>query len=798
MPWNIITQLVLTVVVGLIQRRIQKRAQAKARARALDAAAIELRVEDSGHPQVLLYGHTAVRGRPVFVETQDDRPAALRGSPRRPIGWAPDPDALGSAGAMPIQSSPDGFDPPGAGDDDEFNQWLFAQYMLGIGQCEPIAANTSQVIRAVWVDEFDFPVGPGRHHGILQLVTPFAGQARAAVTAAIEGRTAASIFANRTRVEMEAWWRRDEHNPWTGIPDLYIALQGRRIPPPTILTSGGTAPSWSASPVRVLLDYMLGGATRPAGSAYADDEGFGWRVRVEDIDAASIVAAEALRVAQSPTAIWSMPFPPDMAAATGETHDTWGSYYMANGWVSASDDGRAETRKIFPGWLTERYQFDGQVSTDTDPREGMRRILDSMPGALLFWSFAGKWKLVLPDPDVVPDEAHALDDDVLVRLPRAVWPDVKDKLNFVKGKYVSAELRFRAHTHVWPAHPVPAVPPDGGQLLEDVIDLPGCIGRHHAISRMATYVLTSRRITFEVETTLAGVVYEPGDVVPLRSRAAGIDVPVRILEVAPTDRSTVEIKALHWVPYDWRMWANVPPRVPEPPRIDGGVCYNHFGRRHETARYNLVSRIPATAIGVRVQIQGAGGAGGPALPTVSPGPEPAVRSPANITQLELSTATGIFQIDVPAGSAGASGGQSSSPEPAVPEGGLGAEVPRVLNDSGIARLVNPVSRGGKNGSADGAGAAGVGSVCGSSGRGGRGGAPLPPSPLPPALPNFAGGGGAGGGSGAYWAGDVLWSERPTALNLGIADSSRPKDSTVFGNQAEPGEPGAVLLLWLYP
>ena len=605
MIWGFVLQIGISIVSSLLIRRQQQRAAARAREAARDAAAIEARIETAGTPVPLLYGYAGTRGILVFAQTLDNQVEDLF------LANENDPAAFPGGKRTAGQIIKDGKRRTG-----DKRQFLFAQLVLGIGRhgtfevpAPTSGTNVSGVeasitpgptrahlcIGEVWMDDFS-DRSPSRFDDQWQLTTPAFGTARKAVSAVLRPipvpagiagglfgdlarqvalllarigrrtRTPESRFRGFTRADLEAWFDRDD--PVFGqIPEPYMATLGRVVPYVTDAEELSTDLVFSTNPIWVLLDYMLGGV--------ASDEFFGPRIPVEEIDLANFSAAAAIVEREKPSDLAARRFPADFQDVLGVEFDTWGEYFDAALSADGETQGGAAT---LPGMQAAyrgavaigRYHYDGSISTETDYREASRGILEAIPGALPFRSLEGKWKVAVPDPELDTSAVPTIGADVLVGLPIRAWPDAKDRLNGAKGRYVNADRGFSRDVVVFPSTEVmrrALLEEDGGQPLRETIDLPGASNPIHAYARLASHVLVSRRVRYEWETTIWGIVFEPGDVANLDP---GLwSALVRITDIELTETNTVRMKGIGFHPVDYRfqMWPIPGSRLRLPPSM---------------------------------------------------------------------------------------------------------------------------------------------------------------------------------------------------------------------------------------
>ena len=578
MAWNFLFQLAVTIVSSAILRRQQKRAAERARNEALDASAVEVRPEYAGEPVPLLYGFGGVRGIIAYTETIDSQPLALyRGNE---VDAAAFPGGKRTAGQ--VRNRKDGG--RGRGPAGGAREFLFAQLVIGIGQLATFAINlpvpiggsrlslndvtnasgvagtiaadhttAHMSIGEVWMEGYSDRERTPQYDTEWQLTTPAFGVARQAITTIYPERTSESRFRGFARMEIEAWFARGI-NVWGATPAPFVAVLGRVLPDITAANELAADLTFSSNPIRVLLDYMIGGVEK--------DEMFGPRVPVAEIDLASFRAAITLAATGGPTDLLDdgdeapPPPSPNFQSLFGRRFATWLRYFILalNRPAPEPTVNLNRMNDSFRGALTVgRYHFDGQISSETDYREATRRILDAVPGAYLFWSLAGRWKVSVPDPDLDLTKVPTIGADILTALPVRTWPDVKDRLNGAKGRFVNANLEFAQDVVEFPATwelRTMLLAEDGGRPLRETIDLPGASNPVHAYSRLATHVFLSRRPSYRWETTIVGLVYEPGDVVRLDPGLWSAHVRISAWEL--TERNTIAFEGTEFVPTDFR------------------------------------------------------------------------------------------------------------------------------------------------------------------------------------------------------------------------------------------------------
>jgi hypothetical protein len=92
------------------------------------------------------------------------------------------------------------------------------------------------------------------------------------------------------------------------------------------------------------------------------------------------------------------------------------------------------------------YEFNGLLSTESDYRNNIETILNTMDNALLLWS-EGQYKLSLAYPEReedIPIVATITDDDILENNINIIWPDIESKYNNVEVTYRNSSQNFKS------------------------------------------------------------------------------------------------------------------------------------------------------------------------------------------------------------------------------------------------------------------------------------------------------------------------------------------------------------------
>ena len=322
-----------------------------------------------------------------------------------------------------------------------------------------------------------------------------------------EHRTAAATFTDMSYVTIVN--RLNVDNPKFAnrpYPDFFV--KGRRIRSIAEESLGGE--SFGRTVPRVLLDYLT-------------NEDYGAGLSDDDIDLESFAAAEAI-------ASTTVAPPEPMENSTGMPNASAEPFY--------------------------RYTYDGHVPTSEEHGAAILKILEHMPGAILFRSADGKYRLSVQD-SITRSENQSLgtiDDNLLIRSVEIIYPDSTVKLNRMTATFSNVMKDYAQDSIVYPLVGS-ALESDYRQLdndvvLEENVQLSGCIDPYHASAICANRIAMSRRTIYRFETSYSGFIYEPGDVVLLEDSVQELSAYVRIQSVKPREDGTIAFEALQFVPGD--------------------------------------------------------------------------------------------------------------------------------------------------------------------------------------------------------------------------------------------------------
>ena len=204
-----------------------------------------------------------------------------------------------------------------------------------------------------------------------------------------------------------------------------------------------------------------------------------------------------------------------------------------------------------------RFQFDGEVPSDSSPAEGLSTILQSAPGALQARDNRGKLRFDVPDTSIgVGDAGYVqgeITDDHLLAHPAVKHPRSTESANSVTVTFPNAALDLHEDQIVAPtpgsalANALVAL---DGEEIPTEITLDGVIDPELAHSAGLNYLMQRRRPRLTFVTTLSPFRFVEGCRVRLHSEASELDMVVRILTKQVVNR-TIVWSAIQYDPVDY-------------------------------------------------------------------------------------------------------------------------------------------------------------------------------------------------------------------------------------------------------
>ena len=509
----------LALTAGSIAYQAYSNRKIKKKIRALQEQnrGVTIRTSPASGNIPICYGYTAVEGKSVYAVTSRVFPSS--------------PGELGSLKSSSGVS--------------KFLEYLMSQYV--------ICADEIDAVLDLYINDVPYTsdgVSQVCTHEFLQSMISGPGEAFVNAAEVDEDRSAAAGFK---LAHITGFYRYDEDDPifGGGIPRLLVFLRGRKIRAvsSSSITSGRTF--HNSSPL-VLLDYMT-------------DNIFGMDQSDSDINTSSWSSSHS----QSGTAVqgaggfYTDPYPSDLNTLNGTSYTTWAQYFTELG-LTPSDSG-------FTGWhgvnLTtlNRHEFNGNLLDPGDRIGTLNEILQTMPGADLFRSFLGQWKLVVPERGNRNEATQAgskeINEDHILAPVAKSWPNTSTRLNQAVVQFNNALNDFSTDTITWPLSESTAhtklKEEDGNLNLVEQIYVDGVNNIYHASSVAYSTVMQSRRPRYSIVGIGLLCLYEPGDIVKLVVPTQGIDEYIKIGKVTLTisgDGSLeTSLEAIQFVATDYAM-----------------------------------------------------------------------------------------------------------------------------------------------------------------------------------------------------------------------------------------------------
>ena len=192
-----------------------------------------------------------------------------------------------------------------------------------------------------------------------------------------------------------------------------------------------------------------------------------------------------------------------------------------------------------------RYRYDGSVDSGEVAIDALRRICAQAQG-LLVWS-EGQWSIVV-DHTTTAQETGFTDgsdgEDANIVADSMKWTEpTDDPPNVLVGEFQNRENDWEMDTLTVEDRPSLD---DGDPVVEQTVSLYGTT-RPEQVARSLVYYLRSAqrsRVTAQWEARAIGMLYTPGDVVPVTHDPSGWDEKLfRIMAVEWTERLTVRYVA---------------------------------------------------------------------------------------------------------------------------------------------------------------------------------------------------------------------------------------------------------------
>jgi len=337
-------------------------------------------------------------------------------------------------------------------------------------------------------------------------------------------------FTNTAYASATFKLNRDDYN-YNGIPQMEFLVKGRKVKWVKELNgvySLSTTSIYSNNPALCLLDYLM-------------NSRFGRGLSVNEIDLESfyksaavcdtVVATDRTVAGQvnnqlSVTEVADFgSLPSDLEEYVYEklwkTLDT-GKYWQWNRtqWVETVYN---VTRPI------PLYECNLTLDTESNIRDNIERIMNTMGLAELTWSSEGKYKLLLEHPKTATelsnlvDANHYFTDNDIIRDDASLsWPSASSRLNQATINFLNEHEDFKEDTITWPlsysAVHTQYLTEDNNQPFQANIDADGITDPYHALA-MAEQAVRKARSIFTLNFTVSkkGLNLEPGDFIKVNS-----------------------------------------------------------------------------------------------------------------------------------------------------------------------------------------------------------------------------------------------------------------------------------------
>ena len=357
---------------------------------------------------------------------------------------------------------------------------------------------------------------------------------------------------------------RDEQN-YSGTPDLEFFVNGLRIK--SIIKSGNnyslsSSKTYSNNPALVLLDYLTNSAYgRSLSSNYIDLESFYNAART----CASIVSTGReigghVNSADPVSAFANLSsFPVE-----GEENRLYYAtdtaiYYRFQRSAPKSDTNFSGIYIISDAGGTRDiplYECNITIDTETNFRDNIGRILDTMGLAELIWSGEGKYKLLVEHPETqaeLEDLINPLlvftEDDIIRDSINIKWPSASERLNQATVMFDNEHEDFKSDSATWPPTGSNAyniyLTEDNNQPFRGSVDGSGVTDPYHALA-LAEQAVRKARTMRSVSLTVSkkGLILEPGDFIQFGDDSIGLDQEIyRVESVQVNTDFSVKVSA---------------------------------------------------------------------------------------------------------------------------------------------------------------------------------------------------------------------------------------------------------------
>jgi len=399
------------------------------------------------------------------------------------------------------------------------NEYLTVQYAL----CH----EGIEGVQWVKVDGIDYNDNSKKFNHIIRTHS-LGGVADAIATA--NNIDSSNRFTNTAYASATFKLNRDDYN-YNGVPQMEFLVKGRKVKWVKELNgvySLSTTSIYSNNPALCLLDYLI-------------NSRFGRGLSINEIDLESfyksaavcdtVVATERTVAGQvnnqlSVTNVADFgSLPSDLEEYVYEklwkTINT-GKYWHWNRtqWVETVYN---VTRPI------PLYECNLTLDTESNIRDNIERIMNTMGLAELTWSSEGKYKLLLEHPKTATELSNLVnanhyftDNDIIRDDASLSWPSASSRLNQATINFLNEHEDFKEDTITWPlsysAVHTQYLTEDNNQPFQVNIDADGITDPYHALA-MAEQAVRKARSIFTLTFTVSknGLNLEPGDFIKVSS-----------------------------------------------------------------------------------------------------------------------------------------------------------------------------------------------------------------------------------------------------------------------------------------
>jgi len=162
-----------------------------------------------------------------------------------------------------------------------------------------------------------------------------------------------------------------------------------------------------------------------------------------------------------------------------------------------------------------KHEFNGILDTKEDHIANISKVLDTIPGSILYRDVLGKIKIDIPD-ERFTNEQHSVDtitEKDIIGFVEIQQPDTNSKLNRITVNYANASKDFTKDSVILNDTDLLAL--DSNLVLKGVLDLDGVINSYAANYIARAEIKESRRPVYKWKEAHSAVFREPGDVVLL-------------------------------------------------------------------------------------------------------------------------------------------------------------------------------------------------------------------------------------------------------------------------------------------